>query len=256
MGRNGRRIIQTQHFTIHDDQCAMKIGTDALLLGAWMDASRAMSIVDIGTGSGILLLMLAQRAMPGARLIGLELNEAACAQATSNLEASPFESEIVHCDALKWLRESSGRSERFDLLACNPPFFRNKPLGPDEARNLARHDVFMPIEVLLASAKQSLSEKGQLCLVWPADRREELAKCAQQNGFHIVSDCQVQGHPQVQPLRHLLSLQQNADIAPAPTEFSTLIIEEGPRVPGGAPLYSAAYKQLLGPYFPQLISDS
>lgn len=256
MGRNGRRIIETQHFTIHDDQCAMKIGTDALLLGAWIDTSQAMSIVDIGTGSGILLLMLAQRAVPGARLIGLELNDAACTQAKNNLEASPFDGEIFHCDALKWLRESSGRSERVDLLACNPPFFRNKPLGPDEARNLARHDIYMPIEDLLASAKQSLSEQGQLCLVWPADRREELAKCAQQTGLDIVRDCQVQGHPQVQPLRHLLSLQHVGESAPTPTKYSTLIIEDGPRMPGGSPLYTAAYKLLLGPYFPELISVS
>lgn len=254
MGRNGKRIIETQHFTVRDDRCAMKVGTDALLLGSWTDAAGAESIVDIGTGSGILLLMLAQRADTGTRLIGLELHEEACEQARDNFDASPFDGEIVQGDALAWLDDQANRGERLDLLVCNPPFFRNKPLGPDPARNLARHDASMPIEKLLTSAQRVLNERGRLCLVWPDERMDELREQARNSGLQITNDCQVQGHPDAQPLRHLLTLQHAHCNVILRTNTTSLSIEDGPRMPGGAPRYTEAYKNLLGPYFPVLLT--
>lgn len=252
MGRNGRRIIETQQFTVHDDRCAMKVGTDALLLGAWTELNGAQSIVDIGTGSGILLLMLAQRADKGTRLIGVELQSDAFEQACNNLEASPFHGEMEQGDALAWLDASAGRGERFDLLVCNPPFFRDKPLGPDQARNLARHDASMPIEKLLTSAERVLNDGGRLCLVWPDDRMPELSQAAHQAKLRISEDCQIHGHPEARPLRHLLVLRPWHTSAVQPPTQSTLIIEDGPRMPGKPPRYSRAYRSLLAPYFPGL----
>lgn len=252
MGRNGRRIIETQHFTVRDDRCAMKVGTDALLLGSWANPTGRNSIVDIGTGSGILLMMLAQRASPGTRLVGLELHDAACEQARININQSPFDAEIIHCDALAWLSESARRGERFDLFVCNPPFFRNKPLGPDEARNLARHDASMPIEGLLAAVRKVMNEQGSFCMVWPDDRMAELAQEVRKAGLIIAEDCQIQGHPESRPLRHLLIIQVPGDRSPETTHCTSLIVENSPRTPGGAPQYSDAYKTLLSPYFPGL----
>ena len=143
MGRNGRRRIETQHFVIRDDKCAMKVGTDALLLGAWTNAAGVQSVVDIGSGSAIVLLMVAQRSASGCELTGIELDPRADAQGHANADGSPFAPQVVPAAAMVWLR--SGLARKGELFLLKPPFFRENPLRPTPHRNLERDHVSMSI---------------------------------------------------------------------------------------------------------------
>ena len=147
MGRNGRRLQSFQQFDVADDQCGMKVGTDALVLGCWAgEGIQGLTrILDIGTGSGILALMLAQR-HKRAVVEAVELEPDAARQAAENVASSPFSARIsVHEMAVQ-----AWKGPDVDLVVCNPPFFHNHPKSPERKRNLARHDDTLPLHVLFA----------------------------------------------------------------------------------------------------------
>lgn len=252
MGRSLNRKVNLCQFEVQDDRCAMKVGTDALLLGAWSRVEGAQRILDIGTGSGIVLLMAAQRADDGASLTGIDLDPDACAQAFENVAQSPFKADIHHADALQWIEASD---ESFDVMLCNPPFFRNKPLGPDSARNLARHDFALPIELLMKSAASKLTPNGILNLVWPADRLGDVMNNLESSGLAVEEMCEVISRPGLPPLRVLLELvlRQTTTNPPHRTQ---ILIENAARKEGGPPLYSDPYRSLLAPYIPQFSAKS
>ena len=254
MGRNGRRRIETQHFVIRDDKCAMKVGTDALLLGAWTNAAGVQSVVDIGSGSAIVLLMVAQRSASGCALTGIELDPRAAAQGQANADDSPFAAQVVQADALVWLRTEIARN--VDLFVCNPPFFRDKPLGPDPSRNLARHDLAMPIETLLQLLPSAMSSRGRFSLVWPDERMQELDKLLAAQNWLTLRRRAVKGHPEAPVFRHLLELAPKSSVSAVPigptADETPFLVEACPRQPGKPPEYSEEYIELLAPYFPQL----
>lgn len=205
MGRSGRRVQSFKQFVVHDDACGMKVGTDALLLGSWAGSEMTRrggpirQALDIGTGSGILALMVAQR-FPEATVQALELEPDAAAQAESNVQRSPFSERMkVHARAVQ------GWSEPADLVVCNPPFFHNHPKSTDRKRNLARHDDTLPLRVLFACAKACLRDRGELALVFPEDRTEELMHTAKDLGFHLWSQVRLRATPNHPVIRSMWS---------------------------------------------------
>lgn len=205
MGRSGRRIQTFKQFVVHDDACGMKVGTDALLLGSWAGACKESSeepiseVLDIGTGSGILALMLAQR-FPTATVHAVELESDAAQQASENVERSPFRDRItVHHRAFQ------GWEGSVDLAVCNPPFFHGHPKSQDRKRNLARHDDTLPLSALFTSVKACLGENGEFALVFPEDRAEELMSVAQSNGFHLWAKVTLQATEAHDVIRSLWS---------------------------------------------------
>lgn len=252
MGRSLNRKVTMRRFEVSDDRCAMKVGTDALLLGSWSRVEGARRILDIGTGSGIVLLMAAQRADKEAVLTGIDLDPDACIQARENFAGSPFAADIYQADALKWLDETS---EHFDVILCNPPFFRDKPLGPDSSRNLARHDFALPIEQLMKNAAAKLTANGSLSLVWPEDRIQDIWDNLQDSGLSVLEWCEVVSRPGLQPLRVLLELRLSHP-SHSPSRRTQILIENGARQEGGPPLYSDQYRSLLAPYVPQFTARS
>jgi tRNA1Val (adenine37-N6)-methyltransferase len=174
-----------KQFTVHDGMCAMKIGTDAVVLGVLASHGSPKSIVDIGTGSGVVALMLSQR-YPSSQTLGIELEPNAFKQALENINASPF-SERVSCiqsSFQDWVSDQSN-IDSVDLLVSNPPFFKNKPKSPVEARNLARHDDSLKIDEIFSGASKTLRESGVLCVVWPEERKEDLIVAASKAGFYL-----------------------------------------------------------------------
>lgn len=166
-----------RHFTIKQDQCAMKVGVDAVTLGAWVPTKTApKSILDIGTGTGILALMLAQR-FPEARITAVEIDEAAAQQAQENVADSNYSDRVrVVCSSIQDCTALKGQT--FDLIICNPPFFSGGVLSDQLARATARHTVKLSHGDLLASVRKYLAPKGQFALVLPkieALRFRELA---------------------------------------------------------------------------------
>jgi len=252
VGRNGQRLTQTRLFEVRDDACGMKVGTDSLLLGAWTPVEPDMKVLDIGTGSGILLLMLAQRAQGRGTFAGIELDDRACEQAKNNLARSPFEANVIQADALQWMRNPT--EGPFDVVVCNPPFFRNKPLSPDPSRNLARHDDHLPIEKMFPLVASILNPEGLFSMVWPTDRKEELLFVAKNAGFVCAKQVDIQGHPEAAIRRHLFAFRHTAFAQE--NQYSKkrlkLIVEDGLRKPGEPPKYSKHYKNLLQDFFSQL----
>lgn len=138
-----------KQFSVQQDLCSMKVGTDGVLLGAWTNTDNASRILDIGTGTGLISLMLAQRSK--ATIFAVDAEENACNQATINFDASPWKERlcIVHSKI-----QDYQPGEKFDLIVSNPPYFTGYYSSDDLSRDIARSaDVLLPFEDLIAAAK-------------------------------------------------------------------------------------------------------
>ena len=190
MGKSQNRKMEFKRFTVHDDKCAMKIGTDAVLLGALADHPNPLQILDIGTGSGIVALMLAQR-FPNSSVTAVELEKEASLQAEENFKQSPF-SERLTCynESFQGLStmESVGK---FDLIVSNPPFFDGTSKSPFESRNMARHEDYLKIDELFSGVNQIIETDGLVVVVWPVEREGVLMNSAVNHGFNITSRCEI-----------------------------------------------------------------
>ena len=170
-----------KQFTIHQERCAMKVTTDACIFGAWAyPASDGGRMLDVGTGTGLLALMMAQR-FPGFNIDGIELDPTAALQAGENAGASPWGDKvrITEGDINEFKPE-----DRYDFLISNPPFFRNSLAGPDAARNRARHTHSLDDVALLAAANRLLKPGGQMALLLPAPEFELCEAFFNDNGWY------------------------------------------------------------------------
>lgn len=193
-----------KHFTICHDRCAMKVGTDGVLLGAWTEvAQNASRILDIGTGSGLIAIMLAQKC--NADISGIDIDSDAIGQAIENGENTCWSNRLhfLQDDILKY-RPHSG----FHLIVCNPPFFENALLSPDEKRSKARHCDSLPFDELIRKAYELLEPDGLFNVVLPATTAEEFAFKAWEVGLNLYKKCVVHTRPATSPKRTLLSLKK------------------------------------------------
>ena len=159
-------FFKFKQFTIWHDKCAMKVGTDGVLLGAW--APLGSRILDVGTGSGLIARMLMQR-YPEAEVEGIDIDEAAVAQAKEN-GVRAFQARLQD-----W---KSDIGDCYDLIVSNPPYFQNSLKNPDRGRELARHTDSLGYEELIAHSARLLKEEGQLALILPAEAEEEIRNLA------------------------------------------------------------------------------
>jgi tRNA1Val (adenine37-N6)-methyltransferase len=153
-----------KQFTVNQDRCAMKVGTDGVLLGAWVYTTNETRILDIGTGTGLIALMLAQRT--AAEIYAVEIEKNAYEQALKNFQSSSWGNRI-HAVYSSVQDYSVQQHEGFDLIVSNPPFFNNSLKTPEQERNMARHnDVLLPVE-LLAAVDLLLLPTGRFVVVLP-----------------------------------------------------------------------------------------
>jgi tRNA1Val (adenine37-N6)-methyltransferase len=164
-----------KQFTIYHDKCAMKVGTDGVLLGAWVNVQSAERILDVGTGSGLIAIMLAQRS--DAVIDAVEIDERAYSQAFENIAACPWSVRInIHQDSFQHF---AGITEvYYDVVVSNPPYFRNSLKSSLISRSLARHDQKLSHESLLFYSSQILAPEGRLALIIPADDITHLMELA------------------------------------------------------------------------------
>jgi len=153
-----------KQFSITDDRCAMKVGVDAVLLGAWADTSAAHNILDIGTGSGVIALMLAQRSEAGIHAI--EIDPEAAGQARENAVLSPW-ADRVSVENISVQEFALSGELRFDLLVCNPPYFINSLLSPASGRNKARHTGDLSYNDLADAFAKLTIPGGKCCVILP-----------------------------------------------------------------------------------------
>ena len=207
-----------RQFTVRQDRCAMKVGTDGTLLGAW--ARGGCSILDIGTGTGLIALMLAQR-FPKSRVIGIDIDSEAVEQARDNVAESPFHNvDIIEADV------SDYRDSVYEAIVSNPPYFEDSLECPDGHRTMARHTSALSYHNLMESAWQLLADGGELSLVIPFDCKARLESEAALIGFFKSRECAVRTTPKKQPRRYLLAFRKH----PVELELSEGVIETTPNV--------------------------
>ena len=144
-----------KQFEIHQDRCAMKVGTDGVLLGAWAPGGKR--ILDVGSGTGLISLMMAQR-FPEAQVLGIDMDGEACEEAAENVAASPFADRVeIECCRL----QDYHSAESFDAIVSNPPFFLNSLKNPDSKRTMARHTDSLPFRDLFRECGVKTVERKQ-----------------------------------------------------------------------------------------------
>ena len=180
--------FQFKQFTIHQDRCAMKVTTDACLFGAWIvnevksEKSKVKNVLDIGTGTGLLSLMLAQK-NPEMKIDAIEIDNDAAEQAKTNIESSPWKEQIniIQADVKGFSFE-----KEFDLIISNPPFYENEIRSATDSKNVAHHSENLTLKELLVIIKENLTKRSSFFLLLPYKRNEEIKKLFKDQQLHIT----------------------------------------------------------------------
>ena len=213
-----------RQFTVRQDRCAMKVGTDGTLLGAW--AHGGLTVLDIGTGTGLIALMMAQR-FPEAHVVGVDIDHDAIRQARENVAASPFAERIQLIDAdIRTLLLSDLGHSPFNAIVANPPYFVDSLECPDDQRTLARHTASLTYRELMGVVSLLLADDGEFSVVIPFDCKAGMEREAALAGLFKVRECAVKTTPRKQPRRYLLAFSKH----PATLETTEGVIETAPNV--------------------------
>lgn len=227
-----------KQFTIQQNLCAMKVGTDAVLLGSWIMPQKVNRILDIGTGTGIIALMLAQKTE--ADIVAIDIDEHAVKQATQNVLDSKFKNNIdIQLTSVQ--QYALTHKNLFDLIVTNPPYFEQSLKSVDEQRSQARHADVLPFGELIESVINLLTDTGKFYVILPRLEAEKFTLLAEKKGLKLTKLLRVKSRAD-KPVakRHLMQFEFKA------TEFSesTLIIEHEMRHQ-----YTEEYKNLTKDYY-------
>ena len=197
--------FQFKKFFITDDNAAMKVGTDAVLLGSWVDMSDALSILDIGAGTGILSLMAAQRTdVSKAKITAVEIDNEACRDAHTNIESSIWKDRISLVQS-----DFSKLSGQWDLIISNPPFFSSLLKSPTEARARARHGGDLNYFSLIEFSARNLSNEGSLAFISDLSAPpSEIIYCAEMNRLKVRRICSVMPRRDDETIRILWQMKR------------------------------------------------
>ena len=229
------QYFQFKQFTIEQSDCAMKVGTDGVLLGAWSPVDNARRILDVGTGTGLIALQLAQR-QPLAMIDAIEIDAQAASQAQRNVQASPWADRVkIICQDFKCYSSS----QPYHLIVSNPPYFVDALRCPDAQRNAARHADQLNYEVLFAQSATMLHPDGQLCIIIPSEVGQLVVDTAWKYGFHPRKQLHIFTKPQKPCRRWILSF----GIGLSACQNDKLIIHQ----PDGS--YTADYQQLTSEFY-------
>ena len=197
-------IFRFKNFQLKHNQCAHKIGTDGVLLAAWVESNKPQNILDIGSGSGLISFMMKQR-FPKASVLGIELDEPSFQQSIQNkgLNANLNVPEFIQGNFLNF----EFGAKRFDLIISNPPFFKKAFLSGKNRRDRARHDFSLPHLELLNRAKQLLAPEGIIALILPVD---EAMILLEKTPIEVKRISKVHNTPNAEIKRYLIEFKQNS----------------------------------------------
>lgn len=192
-------IFQFRQFEIEQRQSAMKVGTDGVLLGAWCAAGNARRVLDIGSGTGLIALMVAQRNRE-AVIDAVEIDKESADEAGRNFRRSQWADRLrsVCCDILSFCPEC-----KYDLIVSNPPFFKTGKSAPDSRRAAARHCSALPFEALFAKAASLLSPDGAFAIIAPSEVKTDIEFCAGECNFWLKRRTSVISKPGKPVMRYL-----------------------------------------------------
>ncbi len=226
-----------KQFTIHQSGCAMKVGTDGVLLGAWA-AVRDGNALDLGCGSGLIALMLAQRSKAG--VLGIDIEAGAAAQAHENVDKSLWKDRVAIEKISIQEFVVLAKPRQFDTIVCNPPFFENSKEAPEYERTLARHAVQLSWSDLIHAVDFLLEERGVFSLIIPFNQVGRFTEQAVKSGLFNSRRCHVIPRPGKNPKRCLLEFQKKE----VPLIEDELVVELDKRHE-----YSDAYKKLTKDFY-------
>ncbi|WP_026994222.1 tRNA1(Val) (adenine(37)-N6)-methyltransferase [Flectobacillus major] len=227
-------MFQFKQFTIHQDQCAMKVSTDACILGAWVDVKASTRILDIGAGTGLLSLMMAQRS--DALIDAVEMDEPAFLQAQQNIGSSVFAERIsIYHQPIQDFRSD----KKYDLIVSNPPFYSNYLKSEKVQKNQAHHTETLTFEELLASVFRLLTTYGKFVVLLPEYEMQLLLKLAQLQGFFVTQQLIVRHRVGAKVLR-VISVLSLSD---------TEIVQEELLIKDTHEQYTDAFRALLQEYY-------
>ena len=177
-----------RQFSVRQERCAMKVGTDGVLLGSWACSNadyEPLRVLDVGTGTGLIALFLAQR-FPNAQVIAIDIDPDAVAQARDNFLSSPFANRLT---AVGLSLQDMKTDKAFDAIVCNPPFFTDSLLCPDSKRTMARHTKTLTFAELARCSSRLLTDRGTLSLIIPSERKSDMEAEAIFSGFSTSRTC-------------------------------------------------------------------
>ncbi|MBN2662517.1 MAG: methyltransferase [Bacteroidales bacterium] len=178
-------FFKFKQFEILQNKTAMKVNTDGVLLGAFILIDNSKTIIDVGTGTGVISLMMAQK-FANADILAVEIDKDAAQEAKYNVENSPWSNKIkvINDDFLTF---ASNNSDKFDLIVSNPPFFENQLVSEDSKKILAKHTLSMPFAELVKSVFKLLSENGKFYVILPFNMHQNFVSLCKKNKFFITS---------------------------------------------------------------------
>ena len=210
------RMFRFKQFSVRQDKCAMKVGTDGVLLGAWCGKVRlsvsAPRLLDVGTGTGLIALMLAQK-FTEATVTAIDIDHDAVVQAQENISSSPFSSRVRTQETAF---QDFHPDERYDLIVSNPPYFVNSQKCPDSQRTLARHADSLPLEQLISHGAKLLAPQGKIAVIIPVEIQKTIERYAAIYGLFVAETLLIATTPRKAASRALLLMQKDM-----PEEFIT-----------------------------------
>ena len=234
-------FFRFKQFQVWHDKCAMKVGTDGVLLGAWspLPSRERVRALDIGTGSGLIALMLSQRlqqSLCSFQICGIDIDENAVEQSQFNFAHSPWAEHLqaYHSTLQSWLfpipenqsplSDSHSPIPSYDLIVSNPPYFQSSLKNPNQARATARHTDTLTYRELLAHSTRLLSADGIIALVLPAEAEQEIVSIAEEYGLYTTHLTYVHSKPGKPIKRILIAFTPHTTHLPA-TQIAHFFIE-------------------------------
>jgi len=229
--------FEFKQFTVHQEHAPFKITTDSVLLGAWAQLNDAKNILDIGTGTGILALMAAQRSE--AQIVAVEPDPGSYMQAGLNISDSLWHDRITLINTrVQDYLPAAGLL--FDVVITNPPFFNDSLPNPDAGKAMARHSLYLSHRELLDAALRLTTSSGTLQMVLPVNEADQFIEMAASLGFYCQRKLIVKPTPEIPPARMLMTFCREQRIV----KEATIIIEEG-----GRHRYSDEYVSLTKDFY-------
>jgi tRNA1Val (adenine37-N6)-methyltransferase len=241
MKKSDIRLFQFKQFSLSDCNCAMKIGTDGVLLGGFASGFKAERVLDIGTGCGLLALMIAQKT--DGLIDAVEIDKNAAEQARENFKNSPWHNrlKVFHTCIQNYTIDCENH---YDLIVCNPPFFQNSLKCFNEQRTLARHNQRLDFSGLFICASKLISSNGKMIIIVPVELYNEVQKNLSISGLNISEKVFVKPNPDLKPKRLIIALSK--ETVNIPVE-KTITIENETRHQ-----FTDEYKQIMKDFHPFL----
>jgi tRNA1Val (adenine37-N6)-methyltransferase len=229
--------FQFKQFTVWHDRCAMKVGTDAVLLGSWIHVENAQRLLDVGCGCGLIALMAAQRC-PEGKIVAIEIDPDAAQQAKENVQSSPWADriQVIQEDFAKFTDEN-----KFDVIFSNPPYFANSLKCPNKERNKARHTDTLDFRTLMSRVKELLTPNGEFSVVIPMDASASLKAEAISQKLYLSREMHIHTKVGIPAKRTLLAFKKEMPESNVTPQQLTLETQ--------AKVYTEEYKNMVNDFY-------